>query len=452
MVAGAFFAFHCSAPAGLLVSSHSYLEEIIEKMIAPLRGRLAPGYFGTSADCVSAEALAILALPTETLILDQRALGLRAEERRVARAVGLAESMAAGDQRHGLFVIHGHARERLADVAGRCDEIGFAVGPFRVDVNEPHLDRAQRLLQFAFAAVAFVAQPRSFRTPVKLFGLPGIHPAAAEAERLEPHRLEGHVARENHQIGPGNFPPVFLLDRPEQAPRLVEVHVIRPAIQRSEPLLPAASAAAAIGDPVGACAVPRHANHQAAIVAEIGRPPILRVGHQGVQVLDYGIQVQALELLGVVEILAHGVGLRRMLIENLKVQLVGPPVTITACRTLHAQPGTWIPLALPLRYSVLSPCVHLSSNESKIVMNFPLIVDFRPVIAAGLACSRAIHSWARHILSRGSFCLLLRAEPWRTPIIIYLSKSPIGSPIGSPGPRLVPELCAFYLALHGFRE
>src|SRR6202035_1931245 len=60
------------------------LKKIIEIISAPLRGRLAPGYFGTAGDRVPGEALAVLAFPTETLILDQRAFRLRAQERRVA--------------------------------------------------------------------------------------------------------------------------------------------------------------------------------------------------------------------------------------------------------------------------------------------------------------------------------------------------------------------------------
>jgi len=34
------------------------------------------------------------------------------------RAVGLAEGMAAGGERDGFIIVHRHACERLADVAG----------------------------------------------------------------------------------------------------------------------------------------------------------------------------------------------------------------------------------------------------------------------------------------------------------------------------------------------
>jgi hypothetical protein len=42
-------------------------------------------------------------------------------------------------------------------------------------------------------------------------------------------------------------------------------------------------------------------------------------------------QIEALEFLGVVECLAHRIGQRGMLMENLKVQLVRPPVTVGVC-------------------------------------------------------------------------------------------------------------------------
>ena len=157
------------------------------------------------------------------------AFRLRADQRRIAGAVGLAEGVAAGDQRDGLLVVHRHAEERLADVLGRRDRIRIAVRPFRIDVDQAHLHRAERLCELAFAAVAFVAEPRALGTPVELFRLPDVGAAAGEAEGLEAHRLERDVAGEDHQVGPGDLAAVFLLDRPQQPARLVEVGVVRPA-------------------------------------------------------------------------------------------------------------------------------------------------------------------------------------------------------------------------------
>ena len=128
----------------------------------------------------------------------------------------LAKRMPAGDQRHGLIVIHRHARESLADVLGRSQRVRLAVRPFRIDVDQPHLHRAKRLLELTIAVVALIAQPGLLVPPVDvLFRLPHVLAPAGEPERLEPHRIEGDVAGQNHQVGPRKFTTVLLFDGPE---------------------------------------------------------------------------------------------------------------------------------------------------------------------------------------------------------------------------------------------
>src|SRR6185295_8116673 len=46
------------------------------------------------------------------------------------------------------------------------------------------------------------------------------------------------------------------------------------------------------------------------------------------QVLDHGVQIEALELLSVVERLSHRIGQGRVLVQNLQVELVRPPARI----------------------------------------------------------------------------------------------------------------------------
>ena len=185
----------------------------------------------------------------------------------------------------------------------------------------------RRLLFHALRTVLVAdvaAEPGGFGAPVDvLIRLPDVLAAAAEAERLEAHRLQRDVPGEDHQVGPGDLPAVFLLDRPQQPAGLVEAHVVRPAVERSEPLLPPAAAAAAVADAVGAGAVPGHADEQRPVVAEVRRPPVLRVGHQRGEILLQRRLVEALELLRVVEILAHRIGLRRMLAKEVEPQLFG---------------------------------------------------------------------------------------------------------------------------------
>src|SRR5262249_38664959 len=162
-----------------------------------------------AGDRVGSNARSIFAGPAEALRLDIGAFWLRAHQRRITCAVGLAEGVATGDQRDCLLVIHGHAAERLADVARGGNRIRLAVRPFRIDIDQAHLAGAQIALQLAVAAIALVGQPLAFRSPVDvLLGLPDVRTAAPETEGLEAHRLQRDVARENDQVGPGDLPAI----------------------------------------------------------------------------------------------------------------------------------------------------------------------------------------------------------------------------------------------------
>ena len=223
--------------------------------------------------------------------------------------MSFAERVSAGDQGNCLLVVHRHASKRLPNIACRCDWVRLAVRSFRVHIDQPHLNSAERIVELTVSLVAFVSQPLGLRSPVNvLFRLPDVRAPTGETEGLQSHRLQRHVTSENHQVGPGKFPAVLLLDRPDQPASLVEAHVVRPAVEGSKSLRSGARAAAAIGYAIRSCAMPRHADEERPIVAVVRRPPVLRGRHQGMQILDYGVQVKALELLGVIERLAHGIG------------------------------------------------------------------------------------------------------------------------------------------------
>jgi len=119
-----------------------------------------------------------------------------------------------------------------------------------------------------------------------------------------------------------------LLDRQEQATGLVQVDVVWPAVDGREPLCAGSSAAATVAHAVRACAVPGHPDQEPAVVPVIGRPPFLRIGHQFIQVLLDRRQIEFFELLGVVEVLAHRIAQVRMLMEDIELELVGPPVPV----------------------------------------------------------------------------------------------------------------------------
>ena len=98
---------------------------------------------------------------------------------------------------------------------------------------------------------------------------------AAETKRLKSHRLKRAVAGEYHQVGPGDFPAVFLLDRPEQTARFVEVRIVRPTVEGRKALGAGSRAPAAVAYAVGSCTVPRHPDEERSVVTVIGWPPVL---------------------------------------------------------------------------------------------------------------------------------------------------------------------------------
>ena len=145
---------------------------------------------------------------------------------------------------------------------------------------------------------------------------------------LNPIDSRATVAGEDQEIGPGDLPAVLLLDRPEQPARLVEARVVGPAVEGGEALSAAAATAPAVGDAVRAGGVPRHPDEERPVVAVVGRPPVLRRRHHLDDVLLQRVEVEGLELLCVVEVLAHRIGHGRVLVEDLQVQLIRPPVLV----------------------------------------------------------------------------------------------------------------------------
>ena len=306
-------------------------EQHVEVAVVPSGGMRFPGALNATGRGVHALAGAEPVDPAQALRFDRGCFGLGADQLGVSCAVGFAEGMAAGHQCHGLFVVHGHAREGFAHVTARGHRIRVAVRTFRVHVDQAHLHRGQRIRELTVAGVTAVGlvtggEPGFLHAPVDvLFRFPDVRTPSSETESLEPHRFQRDVAGEDHQVGPRDLAAVLLLDRPQQAARLVEVAVIRPAVEGSKTLVACPGAASTVRDAIRAGAVPRQADHQAAVVTPVSRPPLLRIRHQGMEILDHRIQVEALELLGIVERLAHRVRLGRVLMQDVQPQLIGPP-------------------------------------------------------------------------------------------------------------------------------
>src|SRR5580704_14856657 len=203
-------------------------EQVGEEVVAPLRRRRGPDHFQTATDRVTTMTFAKFIFPSEALILDFGAFWLVAYILSGnTRAMGFAEGVTTSDECNCFFVIHSHAGKSLSDIPCRGKRIRLSIRPFRIHIDQTYLHGSERILKITVAAVTLVRQPLAFRPPENvLFGLPDVLAPAAKTERLKAHRLEGDVACENHEIGPGDFPAILLLDRPQQPARLVEVHVV----------------------------------------------------------------------------------------------------------------------------------------------------------------------------------------------------------------------------------
>ena len=305
------------------------VHQVLKIIIVPL-GRIGgPSTFNAAGDGIAAHASAEAVLPAKAHLFHRRRFRLRAHIARGASAMALAEGMATGDEGHGFFVIHRHARKGFANVAARGERVRLAIRAFRVDVNQAHLHGSERVFQNAVARIALVIQPGFFSAPVDiLFRFPDIHAPTAEAEGLQAHGFNGAIAGQDEHIGPGNLVAVFLLHRPQQAARLVQIAVIGPGIFRREAMRARGSATAAIGGAIGAGSMPGHAHKEGPVMAVIRRPPGLRHGHQRKNVILQRLQVELLERLSIAEARIHRVGFGGLLAQDAQIQLIGPPIII----------------------------------------------------------------------------------------------------------------------------
>jgi hypothetical protein len=61
-------------------------------------------------------------------------------------------------------------------------------------------------------------------------------------------------------------------------------------------------------------------------MAEVSGPPILRIGHDCSEIFFDCGKIEALEFFGIVEVPAHGIGLGRVLVQKIDLEMIGPPV------------------------------------------------------------------------------------------------------------------------------
>ena len=198
---------------------------------------------------------------------------------------------------------------------------------------------AQRLLKLALARVPqLAAHPFGLKAPVNLFRLPHVRAATSKTEGLETHGVHSQRTGQHHQVSPRQFAAVLLLNRPQQAPGFVKVTIVGPAIERRKTLHAGTRATPAVANAVGTRRMPGHPDKEWAVVSVVGRPPVLRVGHQRCQVLDDRMKIECFEFFSVIKRLTHWIRQRRVLIQGFQVELVGPPISgrARACSSLLA--------------------------------------------------------------------------------------------------------------------
>ena len=115
----------------------------------------------------------------------------------------------------------------------------------------------------------------------------------------------------------------------------------------------------------------RTADKETTVMTKVGRPPFLGVGHDGIDVLLEGLVVDRFKGLGIVEVSAKWIGDGSLLAENIELQRIGPPVTVS--HATAASVGETVSRTLALghfeRFNVKVPFVFsdLKRNRSRSV-------------------------------------------------------------------------------------
>ena len=304
-------------------------EHHLEIALVPAGGVRLPGPFNATGDGVFRLAGLEAVVPAQSLLMQGCTFRFCREVGCWCGAMALAEGVTTGHECHGFLNGHAHACKRFTHISAGGDGIRFAARTLRIDVDQAHLHGCQRLVQVSLCVSPIVVKPSGLAPPEHiLLGLPDVDPPAGKAKGAESHGFQRHVAREDDQIRPGDGIAVLALDRPEQAPRLVEIGVVRPAVQRRKSLVAMTGSTAAVAAAIGAGAVPGHADEQSSVMAPVSGPPVLRVRHQRPQIGFETLVIKAGERRGVIEVIPQRIGGRMMLVQDAQVDLIGPPVVV----------------------------------------------------------------------------------------------------------------------------
>jgi hypothetical protein len=109
--------------------------------------------------------------------------------------------------------------------------------------------------------------------------MPDIFATQAKAKGLQTHGLVDHVTGQNNKVGPRQLIAVLFLHWPKQSACLIKVGIVGPGVDGGKALVTPACAASAVDYPIRAGGMSGHTNHQAAVMAPVGGPPVLAIGH-----------------------------------------------------------------------------------------------------------------------------------------------------------------------------
>ena len=112
--------------------------------------------------------------------------------------MGFTEAMPAGNQRNNLFVIHCHVTKRDPNIFRCRDRVVIAAWPFRIHVDQAHLNRGERVFQLSVATIALVVcEHLAFRAPIDQIRFPVVLTAAGKTEGLKAHGFHRDIARKH---------------------------------------------------------------------------------------------------------------------------------------------------------------------------------------------------------------------------------------------------------------
>ena len=306
------------------------LEEHVKVAVVPLDWVGSPCTFDTTGNGVSANARLVVARPAKSLFFEGCTLRFRAFVVFRTSTVCLSEGVTACCEGNGFFVVHGHAAKCFTNVLSTEKWVWVCVWTLWVNVDEPHLNCSKRVLKIlASVAVSVVSKPLIFATPIDvIFRVPDVRSATTETEDRAAHGFDSDLAGKDEQVSPTDGITILLLDWPQQASSLVEVSVVRPAVERCKSLCTSSATASTVAGSVGSGSVPGHSNEEWTVVTIVSRPPILTVRHQCVEVFLETLVVKTLEGFSIIEISPHWVGFLSVLMEDVEVEILWPPILV----------------------------------------------------------------------------------------------------------------------------